>query len=749
MTERRTNEEIPRAGGRGRRMASGVARLRLRLPLLWLLTGAIVVIGLVGIARLSFDDELVRFFESDIPAYHDYVELGDAFEGDSNDVIALVEADDLAAPDVVAALSDFVLDAQFVPGVRAVISPFALRLDNGPLFPYPPAAQADMAARIGKLRAETPLLGRMMSADRKAMLVIFPISEPEHDAQEARRRVIAALTTLADRVETASTAKMRFSGYPVLRDEISRALTHDIIVLNVFGLIVGFAIAAVALRSVRLALLTLPGPIIAVSFGIGLHGLLGVNINSITVTLPVLILVLATSDSIHISFERGRQGGRDSARATARAIRRVAVACIFASVTTAIAFAALTTSESAIISELGWMGVVLTLSSVFVVLLTQFVVLTTAGRWGWCREKFERLHQHPPRALWLDRLPALGLRHPKAITWTSLIVLALSTWAYSQAGPRYSILDSLRKNSPVRTVFEAIEDKVAPVSQIYVVVNATDAETVRHVADVVARATGSPFVQSLAEIHGGAETVGKALPGPLARRLVSADGTKALVSVPFRYDTGQQALGLADRIETALANEPGLKPGVIQSVTGLSVMSARVAGVILNEINRSLLIALVGVAVLIMIWLRNLRVALISLLPNMLPVSLIGGWLMYSGAGIEFPNALALTVAFGIAVDDTLHVLNRLALSGGVTQISRERLESAYREVTPALVTTSVVLFLGMSGGFFAENQGVADFSKIAMSVFVLALVADLLILPAALATFGPNSYLKNKRHVS
>ena len=126
----------------------------------------------------------------------------------------------------------------------------------------------------------------------------------------------------------------------------------------------------------------------------------------------------------------------------------------------------------------------------------------------------------------------------------------------------------------------------------------------------------------------------------------------------------------------------------------------------------------------------------------MLPVTLIGAFLTLSGRGIEFSNGLALTVAFGIAVDDTLHVLNRLKLAGGVTEISRARLEKALHEVAPALVTTSTVLILGMGGTLLAHNREVIDFGKIAMSVYVLALIADLVVLPAILARFGPGAYL-------
>jgi predicted RND superfamily exporter protein len=127
-------------------------------------------------------------------------------------------------------------------------------------------------------------------------------------------------------------------------------------------------------------------------------------------------------------------------------------------------------------------------------------------------------------------------------------------------------------------------------------------------------------------------------------------------------------------------------------------------------------------------------------------VALIGGWLALSGQGIELANGLALTVAFGVAVDDTLHVLNRIRLSGGFARIEPARLRAAMREAAPVLVTTSTVLVLGFGGSAFAATQEVADFGAIATSVFVLALFADLLVLPAAVAFLGPRFYLSARK---
>jgi predicted RND superfamily exporter protein len=728
----------------GRALASALAGVRARFTLLWLVFAGLLIFGVTGAAKVTFDDALLRFFRSDFPAYEEFLDVAREFESDSNDVIVLIEADDLADPVVLTAVSDFLLDAQFVDGVRAAVSPLSLQVtgedgEAGPLVPFPLPDRAAMAERFETEREGNAALRRLMGPDRKAMVAILPISDLDSGVQDGRASQIDALAALAARAEATSGATLRLSGYPVLRDRVARGLVHDVLLLNLIGAAVGFAVAVIALRSVTLGLLTLAGPLVSLVATLGVFGHLGITVNTVSVTLPVLVLILATSDSIHISFERARQAGRDSKRATVRAVRRVAIACIFAGVTTAIAFAALTLSRAEIIAELGRMGTLVILFSSATVLLTQTLILATAGQYDWFNAKFERLANRPPSGLFFVYLPRLALARPRSVATIALIVLAAATVFYSQASPRYSILDSLSPKEPVIAAFRDIEAKVTPVSVLQVAVRSTDPEVISEVHDTVARVADTDKVQSLARLSrdmGGSDEI----PEALARRLVSEDGSRALVTLSFQYESGEQTDALAARIDDAIAANPALAGVDVSPVTGLPVMTARVAAKILTELNRSLLVALAAVGVLIAFWLRSIRVALISLIPNILPVSLIGAWLALSGHGIEFANGLALAVAFGVAVDDTLHVLNRLRLTGGFSRIERARLREALDEATPALVTTSTVLVLAMGGSIFATTKGVADFGTIAMSVYILALIADLLVLPAVLAVFGPHA---------
>ena len=150
---------------------------------------------------------------------------------------------------------------------------------------------------------------------------------------------------------------------------------------------------------------------------------------------------------------------------------------------------------------------------------------------------------------------------------------------------------------------------------------------------------------------------------------------------------------------------------------------------------------------IVALWLRSPLLGLIAVLPNILPVTLVGSLMWIIGTPLTFTSGIALTIAFGIAVDDTVHVLNRVrqvaARRGSLDQTT---VQIAMREISPALVTTSLVLIVGVLGTQFSSVPGLVDFGQLTIAVFVLALVADILLLPALLvAAIGvlPRRFLR------
>lgn len=151
----------------------------------------------------------------------------------------------------------------------------------------------------------------------------------------------------------------------------------------------------------------------------------------------------------------------------------------------------------------------------------------------------------------------------------------------------------------------------------------------------------------------------------------------------------------------------------------------------IRQLNRGLLAAIVVVIVVIGIAFRSFKVLLLSIFPNLFPVVTAGAVLYLIGGGLEYASVIALTVAFGIAVDDSIHFLNRLHLETSRTPVIEKGVTETISRIGPVLVLTTIVLIVGLSATVFSDLPSMRLFGQLFMTTLAAAIFGDLVILPA------------------
>ncbi len=727
------------------------------LAVLWLAVAAVTGLALAGLAGLRYDDGLHGAFASDSPRYDDYRHASGQFTPSDGDAVILFRSLDFADPGDLRRVADFVAEARLVDAVADALSIFALRSPPGkddpgrPLIPTELPARAELARLIDNLGEHSADGARLISRDRGLTAVVVALDEPERDLDIIRAALDELAALAADAVE-GSGMSFAMTGVPVIRVAVLDGLYGDLLILNLVGIAAGIVVCVAALRSISLAVLTGIPSVVALLWAIGAISALGYEIDVLSVAVPVLILVLSIADSLHLTFEarRLRQGGMPLHRAAMKALLRVGPACALASVTTAIAFGGLTLSRSALIGDLGVAGCVATMVSLLAVLVLHPLLFVTAS----CFPRLETLAMSDRRPLlsifdWRG-LPAAALARPRAVTAATFAALVLAAGAYSTVEPVYSLMENLDRASPAAHALEEMNRELAPIDTIDIPVrmaadgrNGIDAASlirVEAVVQAVAETGGGAAVVSLAALAAALEGESRedraarlsALAGRMSDnqrgRLLSADGETALVRLHTPDRGSVETRDLVRRLEAALAGTDALRP------TGFLVVSSFIAADMISDLNRSFLAAVAVSGLLIVLWFRNLRYGLVAMVPNVRPIMLVGGWLALSGRGLQFSSGIALTIAFGIALDDTVHILNRLKLNAQPdAPFDPAAIRLSMEEITPVLVITTAVLSFGLVGTFFSSMPTTAYFGALCVAVFFLAILADLVVLPASL----------------
>ena len=722
---------------------------------------ALLAIAAYGGTQLSFDQNLRGAFAGNSETYQEYIQAVGDFVDPENEVLVLVEGDTLGSPENFTKLRDLQFELQFVDGVANVSSAFALR--------NPPDEQGDASLVIADTEngltpeilqgvRDHPLYGhKLLSADGDAM--IFVMTPNEAQAPIGTTRIIRnAIHEIVDTTLADSDLTVTVSGFPTLRLDIVDVLIRDQVVLNAAGVIVGIIMSLIVFRSVIAAVMTALPAIVAGGMVLGLIGLSGTQITVMSNVVPALIMVLGYADAMHLTYawRRKRAEGADYSEAERYAQLSVGPACMLTAITTALAFISLTLSDVEIVSKFAWIGAVGAILGGLVVLALHTLLALYLGRY-WNPTK-----GHGQSLLAKMREPSAGVgrfsvRHAKLITLIALPLFVALIFMHFSVPPQHALREHLPSNNPANAALGRIDQKFDGLYPLQILVPLGDVSPespeglarIKAVSDAVAALpeTDTPLsLWSVAKWLGGDD------PDEAATRLQRlteefpqatarfGSGNTTLVTTTIHEMTTQATKPVIARVEAA-AQEAG---GPDVAVTGMTVLMAIESDRTINNLFWSLSLAVISGVFAIMLAFRSWRVGVIALLPNAMPILATGSLLYLTGHGMQFTSVLSLTVAFGIAVDDTVHYLNRYRnISRSIDDLG-ERLVDTSRHIGPVLVGTTAILIAGLATTLVSGMPTIRLFGELAGVTLAAALIGDMLVLPALMAGLA-KSWFKPK----
>ncbi|MCC6735216.1 MAG: MMPL family transporter [Bauldia sp.] len=731
----------------------GVVRIGLFIErhgrLAWGIAALVTAVTIYGLFHVSVDRDLRDMFRGETALYQTYVATTEAFVDPENQVIVLVEGEGIRTPEGLRALEDLQLELQLLDDAGNVFSMFSLRTAPDGAGATLPVIDGDGGlddATIAAIR-EHPLQGEsLVSADGTAMIFVVTHVEPKATLEQ-HTALIAEIDGAVDSALAGTGLTVTVTGFAALRTEIVRLLKRDQLVLNGSGAIVGLLLSLVLFRSFIGALITaLPAALGALTL-IGWNGAFGVPVTILSNVVPALIMVIGYADGMHITsaFRRFRSQGLSVAKAERHALAEVGPACILSALTTVVAFLSMFFSDVRILRDFAIIGSIGTLLGAWVVILGHLMVTRALG-------KYWKVGAGVPASpLEIAAKPVAAIARwviPRA--WPiSILAVPLTLGLgilFLLVPPEHSVRETLPANSASTIALQTIDDDLGGAFPIQIVVpldgvapaSAAGLARIEAVHQAVAAVPGiaSPPLSlwSFADWLGdGTEPLPERvaavldqLPEDALRRFVGPPG--ALVTVNVREASTTETSLLIDRIEAAVH---AVAPDAL--VTGSTVVNTREATRTILNLSTGFGSAIVIALILMAIALRSVGVGIVAAIPNVLPIAATGTLLFFLGTGMQITSVVSLTVAFGIAVDDTIHYLNLVLRQRG--DLNR-RLIGAAHDIGPVLIGTSLVIVVGLSMTLTSGLASVQQFGLLAMVTLVVAMAGDLIISPALIA--GP-----------
>ena len=168
--------------------------------------------------------------------------------------------------------------------------------------------------------------------------------------------------------------------------------------------------------------------------------------------------------------------------------------------------------------------------------------------------------------------------------------------------------------------------------------------------------------------------------------------------------------------------------------SGTAVIASNGTQYLVKNLFTSLAIAIVLIAILMSLLFQSWRMVVISLIPNFIPLLTTAGIMGFFGIPIKPSTLLVFSIAFGISVDDTIHFLAKFRQElKNYEHDLRRCILVALRETGISMIYTSIVLFFGFLVLAFSQFGGTKALGILVSLTLLVAMLANLLILPSLL----------------
>ncbi|MCB0559056.1 MAG: MMPL family transporter [Lewinellaceae bacterium] len=724
--------------------------------------GILAIISAFSLSHLKFSFDFEQFFpegDEDLEFFQEFIQ---EFESDDNFlVVAIHRKEGVFEQSFLEQFHDFSIQARRLPHITECqsLTKFAYPVKTPFAITTVPAIHIDKPAYYERdkkrILNDERFVYNFISEDATTLTVFM--KTVNRIQLDPARELMTALDSLIQQYDFEA---YHYLGRPYFQKELvamqKREITVSAIVSGILVTLVMFFIfrrpwgIAVSLFSIALGMLLF----------MGFLGITGRELNAMAALYPVLMIIVGTSDVIHImsKYVDELRKGHGKEKAIVTAIREIGMATLLTSLTTAIGFASLLSSRVGPIRDFGINAAI----GVIIAYIT--VIFFTTAVISWFRAdqiiKLGRGQAFWEKSMeWSYRFTRM---YPRRIALGGLAVLALSLWGISRITTNYSISNNLPIGEKITEDFLFFEQNLAGFRPMEVAVyakngyKASDYEVIREMAKVEDYLHQIPAVQAIGSITAVYKSINQmmrnnnqeayALPETkeqferyrrIAEQvpelninvLLSKDETKARITSRIQ-DVGADTIqDMGVQIDQWIAANTDTSVVAFKR-TGTGLIIDKNSEYIRRNLIQGLGMAILIVSLLMALLFRNWRMLFISLVPNIVPLLLAGALLGFLGIELEAGTSIVFAVIFGIAVDDTIHFLSKFKLSRNKGLSIEESLHITFLETGKAIVLTTIILFFGFLVMLFSIHPPSVTIGLLISLTLFSALISDLTLIP-------------------
>ncbi len=747
------------------------------------LVNLIVIALLTGIiGYFAFKVQVSYDAASLLPAHDSasivYAEFKDRFGKDGSVMFIGIQDEKIFDLDKFNGLYDLTFDVKAVDGVEEVISLARIfnlvRNDSIKKFDFKPVSQKkpttqqecdNIKSIIYSLKMYEGLL-----YNKKTDVSLMMITLKESKLRTKER--INLIKEIKNKVEIFSqqyNIEVHFSGLPYIRIITAKKLKDELLFFVVLAMIITSLILLIFFRSLKAVIFPMLIVMISVVWLLGTMSLLGYKITLLTSVLPPLLIVIVVENCIFLLnkyYDEYRSHG-NKVKSLSRVVQRIGNANLLTNATTAAGFAAFIVTGNKLLVEF---GVIASINILVAYILTLFLIPIFFSYLPPPKKRHTKHLDESNVSKLITKIVHVVLTRRNPIYITLAVILVIAVVGITKLKTTGKIVDDIPKKDVMYKDLMFIEKHFNGVMPFEISIDTKKKKGVQKLStikkidqleQVLATYPELSKSISIAEVlkfskqafYRGKESM-YSLPNNqeknfILRYIPSQENNRRTILNSFVDSTMQYT-----RISTQMANigtyeiqriKDELRPKIDSifnkekfdvQITGTSVVFLKGYRYLVKNLFTSLLLALLIITVLMALLFTSIRMILISLVPNIIPLLTTAAMMGYLGISIKPSTVLIFSIALGISVDNAIHFLSRYRLQLKLNNWRiKDSVIAALKETGFSMIYSSVVLFFGFIIFVLSSFGGTESLGYLIAFTLVVALFSNLFLLPSLILT--------------
>lgn len=707
-----------------------------------------------------------NFFPKEDPVYLNYVQFRTSFDIDDRVIsVALLGEKGIFNADFIEKTAAIESGIEAILGVEKTISLNSLRVPiktplgwiSNPVISRNPEK---IAADSLNLLSNKGVAGQFISTDGKYYAIQVFIRDSLSDKEN--RQLVEKIEAVLDK----SDIEYKMAGFINTQVNYIRLLEAEVPITSLLATIGLGLVLFLLYRSPRNALLITGSVFVGLLIFFGYLGMIGRTLNVTSTLFTTIMVFVGVSDIIHLQayFQKYLVKGFAPAEAAYEALSETWQNLFLTSATTAIGFLTFMSSSIPHIQKFGMDAAAGVIIAFLVVITLAPILMYYFPPSG---PVLERLLKEKRWDKLLFKLYKMGKVNHRLVLFFTGIIVVISLISIRQIEINQKLSGNFSDNVRVKQDFDFFEENFGGVRAFEATIvpkegkKILDLEVLRGIEkfekwlgtkESLSFVISPAFwVKSLQFSVSGGRAENFQLPADdegLEYVLLNDRTNNKSTFVNEEENIGRFAARMKDigRLEAEALNEEVMmwlsdsltNEAFDLNITGSAVLIDKNNSNITGEMFYSLGLAFIIISILMALLFRSFKMVIISILPNLIPLIAVGGFMGLTGIPLNAATSLIFTIGFVIAIDDTIHFLTRYRKELKVSNNIEMSLKNTLMYTGRAVVQTSLILFVGYGVMMFSDFSEIAYHAILVAATLLLALLSDIFLLPALLRVTSP-----------